>query len=124
MFKILTVAFGGAAGAVARYWLGELISSKYPLRFPIGTFVINVSGSFVIGLFLTLASERMAISPNLRLLVSIGFVGAFTTFSTFEFETFKLIEAGSFLSAAGNVILSLAAGFAAVWLGVVTARSL
>lgn len=124
MIKVLIVAFGGATGAVARYWLSELINSRFPARLPLGTFVINISGSFVIGLFMTLASERMTIHPNWRLLFSIGFVGAYTTFSTFEFETYKLIEAGSLFSAGFNVILSLMVGFLAVWLGVVAARSL
>jgi CrcB protein len=92
------------------------------MQFPLGTFVINVTGSFIIGFFLTLVSQRITVNPNWRLLVAIGFVGAYTTFSTFEYETLKLIEEGSILSAALNVMLSFAAGFIAVWLGVVAAR--
>lgn len=122
MSKLIVVALGGAIGAVARYWLGGLINSRLPMQFPLGTFVINVTGSFIIGFFLTLVSQRITIHPNWRLLIAVGFVGAYTTFSTFEFETLKLIEEGSIMSAALNVILSFALGFIAVWLGVTAAR--
>lgn len=122
MSKIIVVALGGAIGAVARYWLGGLINSRLTMQFPLGTFVINVTGSFIIGFFLTLVSQRITIHPNWRLLIAIGFVGAYTTFSTFEYETLKLIEEGSVLSAALNVILSFVVGFIAVWLGVTAAR--
>src|SRR5437660_5743255 len=90
--KYLVVALGGALGAVARFWLGELIGAKFPTRFPFGTLVINVSGSFIIGFFLTLVTDRLNIHPNWRLGVAVGFVGAYTTFSTFEYETFRLLE--------------------------------
>jgi CrcB protein len=116
------VALGGAIGASARYWLGSLINSRLPIQFPLGTFVINVTGSFIIGFFLTLVTQRITVHPNWRLLIAVGFVGAYTTFSTFEFETLKLIEEGSVVSAALNVVLSLIVGFIAVWLGVTAAR--
>jgi CrcB protein len=121
---LLVVALGGAVGAIARYWLGGWISSRLPLQFPLGTFVINLTGSFIIGFFLTLISERIAVHANWRLLVAVGFVGAYTTFSTFEYETLKLIEDGNILSAALNVVLSVALGFIAVWLGITAARRL
>jgi len=116
------VALGGAIGASARYWLGNLVNSRLPMQFPLGTFVINVTGSFIIGFFLTLVTQRITVHPNWRLLIAVGFVGAYTTFSTFEFETLKLIEEGSVVSAALNVILSFVLGFIAVWLGVTAAR--
>ncbi len=122
MSKLIVVALGGAIGAVARYWLGGLINSRLPMQFPLGTFIINVTGSFIIGFFLTLVSQRITVHPNWRLLIAVGFVGAYTTFSTFEFETLKLIEEGSVVSAALNVILSFVLGFIAVWLGVTAAR--
>ncbi|HWQ33233.1 MAG TPA: fluoride efflux transporter CrcB [Blastocatellia bacterium] len=122
MNKLVVVALGGALGALARYWLGGLISARWPTQFPLGTFVINLTGSFIIGFFLTLVSQRLTIHPHWRLLVAVGFVGAYTTFSTFEYETLRLIEEGNLLSAALNVILSVALGFIAVWLGVVAAR--
>jgi len=120
--KLIVVALGGAIGAIARYWLGDLISSRLPSQFPLGTFVINVTGSFIIGFFMTLVSQRITVHPNWRLLIAVGFVGAYTTFSTFEFETLKLIEKGNVVSAALNVILSFVVGFIAVWLGVAAAR--
>lgn len=122
MNKILVVAVGGAFGAAARHWLSSLISARWPMHFPLGTYVINITGSFIIGFFLTMIGERAAVHPNWRLLIAIGFVGAFTTFSTFEYETLKLIEEGRFMTAALNVILSVMVGFIAVWLGVVAAR--
>ena len=124
MGKLLVVALGGAMGAVARYWLGGWILARLPTELPLGTFVINVTGSFIIGLVMTLIGERLTLHPNWRLLVAVGFVGAYTTFSTFEYETFKLIENGSYLSAALNVILSVVVGFVAVALGIVAARYL
>jgi CrcB protein len=122
--KYMVVAIGGALGAIARYWLGSLIGQALPSRFPYGTVVINVTGCFIIGLFLTLASERISINPNWRLAVAVGFVGAYTTFSTFEYESFKLMESGSGISGFMNVIVSLMLGFLAVWAGVALARKI
>jgi CrcB protein len=120
--KYLAVAAGGALGASARYFLGGTILSRVASPFPTATFVINVTGSFVLGFFLTLATERAQFSPHLRLAVAVGFVGAYTTFSTFEYETLRLAEERGFVLALLNVVLSVAVGFAAVWGGVVAAR--
>src|ERR1041385_3764124 len=120
--KYLAVAVGGALGAVLRYYLGGTVLARAAAPFPTATFVINVSGSFVIGLFLTLATERIHISPHVRLAVAVGFVGAYTTFSTFEYETAKLIEDGDVTRALLNVLLSFVAGLLAVWLGIFIAR--
>jgi fluoride exporter len=122
MDRYLAVALGGALGAVARYWIGALVLEHLPTRFPLGTFLINATGSFVIGFFMTLAAERMPLHPNWRLAVAVGFVGAYTTFSTFEYETFKLIEEGAAGTAIANVVLSVLLGFLAVWAGIATAR--
>src|SRR5689334_14649785 len=92
--KYLAVAAGGALGAVLRYYLGGTALGRAAAPFPTATFVINVTGSFVLGLFLTLATERVHMSTHLRLAIAVGFVGAYTTFSTFEYETAKLIEDG------------------------------
>lgn len=120
--KLIFVGLGGALGAIARFWLGGWISSKFPMQFPLGTFVINVTGSFIIGFVMTLMSQQLTIHPYWRLLIAVGFIGAYTTFSTFEYETMKLLEEGNILSAALNVGLSVIIGFIAVWLGVVAAR--
>ena len=120
--KYLAVAAGGALGAVLRYYLGGTLLGRAAAPFPTATFAINVSGSFALGLFLTLATERFNVSPHLRLAVAVGFVGAYTTFSTFEYETAKLVEDGDLTRAFLNVLLSVAAGLLAVWLGIFAAR--
>ncbi|HVG28311.1 MAG TPA: fluoride efflux transporter CrcB [Pyrinomonadaceae bacterium] len=120
--KYLAVAAGGALGAAARYFLGGTILSRVAPPFPLATFVINVTGSFVLGFFLTAVSERAQFGPHLRLAVAVGFVGAYTTFSTFEYETLRLVEERGFVPALLNVLLSVAVGFAAVWGGVALAR--
>ncbi|MFL6228143.1 MAG: fluoride efflux transporter CrcB [Pyrinomonadaceae bacterium] len=120
--KYLAVAAGGAVGAVVRYFLGGTILSRVATPFPVATFVINVTGSFVLGFFLTLAAERAQFSPHLRLAVAVGFVGAYTTFSTFEYETLRLSEERWMALALLNVILSVTVGFAAVWGGMVAAH--
>ncbi len=124
MTKYWMVGLGGFLGSVLRFWLGGYISERIGARFPYGTFVINITGSFLIGLVVTLLSERGHWSPNLRYLIPIGFIGGYTTFSTFELETFQSLRDGELLSAFLNVILSVGVGFAAVWLGVVAGRTL
>jgi CrcB protein len=120
----LAVATGGALGACLRYFIGGTLVSRIAAPFPTATFIINVTGSFIIGFFLTLATERIQLSPHLRLAVAVGFVGAYTTFSTFEYETMRLVEARAFLLAALNVVLSVVVGFVAVWGGIALARAL
>jgi len=105
-----------------RYFLGSTLLSRTAAPFPTATFVINVSGSFVVGFFLTLATERLGMSAHLRLAVTVGFVGAYTTFSTFEYETLRPAEEHGFHLALLNVRLSVAVGFAAVWGGARPAR--
>ncbi|MGC1417577.1 MAG: fluoride efflux transporter CrcB [Candidatus Acidiferrum sp.] len=122
MGKYLMVGIGGFLGAVARFWLGGYISEKMGTRFPYGTFVINCTGCFLIGFIITLMAERTHWSPNWRYLIPIGFIGAYTTFSTFEYETFRAIQDGEVLIAFLNVAASLAVGFLAVWLGVIVGR--
>ncbi len=116
------VGIGGFAGAIARFWLGGYIGNRMGTRFPYGTFVINISGSFVIGLIITLLAERTHWSPNLRYLIPIGFVGAYTTFSTFEYETLRNVQDGNLLVALLNVVLSVMLGFLFVWVGVIVGR--
>jgi CrcB protein len=122
--KYIAVALGGALGATARFWISSVVSERFPTRFPLGTLIINVTGSLIVGFFLTLVTERINIHPNLRLAVAVGFVGAYTTFSTFEYETFRLLETGSGITGFMNVILSLMLGFLAVWGGIALARQI
>jgi CrcB protein len=121
MIRYLVVGAGGFAGAIARYALGVWFDSFWRRPFPLATFAINVSGCFVIGLFLSLALVRTP-DPTLRLLVATGFLGAYTTFSTFAFETHTLTQTGATGWAIANVIASVLAGFAAVRLGAALAH--
>ena len=123
MLKYIAVGAGGFLGAIARYTLGVYIGSRYGVRFPLGTFVINVSGSFLLGLILTLLARTTA-SAYWRYLVPIGFIGAYTTFSTFEYETLRAIQDGQVMTGLLNVGLSLVIGFAAVWAGASIGRVL
>lgn len=122
--RYLSVAVGGALGAMLRFYLGGSVLSRVGASFPLATFFINITGSFIIGFFLTLASERFPINPHLRLAVAVGFVGAYTTFSTFEYETARLVEERYFISAFLNIVLSFVVGFLAVWGGIISARML
>lgn len=120
--RYLAVAAGSALGGMLRYFLGGSVLARMAAPFPTATFIINVTGSFIIGLFLTLATERIHIGPHLRLAVAVGFVGAYTTFSTFEYETARLLEEKGYWLALLNVVLSCVVGFAAVWAGIFAAR--
>jgi len=110
-------------GSLARYALGLWIYERMGTRFPYGTFVINITGSFVIGLVLTVLDDRMGLPAAWRLAIPIGFVGAYTTFSTFEYETLRAVQHGQSAIAILYVALSLLMGFAAVWLGTVAGRA-
>lgn len=121
--KYLAVAAGSARGGMLRYFLGSSATlARTAAPFPTATFVINITGSFIVGFFLTLATERQQLSAHLRLAVAVGFVGAYTTFSTFEYETLRLAEERRFGIALLNVLLSVVAGFVAVWGGAMLAR--
>lgn len=122
--KFLIVAFGGAVGAVARYWLGGLVYARWPMSFPLGTFVVNLTGSFLIGFCLALFSLHVAIHPHWRLLLVAGFAGAYTTFSTFEYEMLQLFEKGQSAMALLYLALSVITGFIAVWMGSLIVRTL
>lgn len=117
MERYLIVLAGAGLGGVARYALGSWIMTRSGARFPLGTFVINVSGSFFIGLLMSLLTERWQPHPHWRLFLVVGVLGGYTTFSSFEYETFQAARDGErwmgLLYVAGSVLL----GYAAVWLG-------
>ncbi|MCC6485037.1 MAG: fluoride efflux transporter CrcB [Armatimonadetes bacterium] len=115
------VGFGGFLGANARYWLGGWVAGRLGAQFPYSTLIINVSGSFLLGLFVTLFGF-FSWRPQSQWTVAIGFLGAYTTFSTYELESLTLLREGSPLLAFANLFGSLLAGLVAAWLGVVTGR--
>ncbi len=121
--KILSVAVGGAIGALARYGLNLLFAKTFA-PFPFATFFINITGSFLIGFLLIFFQDKFPANENLRLLIIVGFLGAYTTFSTFEFETFELLQAKQSLLAILYVSLSFAVGLTAVFSGALMARRL
>jgi CrcB protein len=118
------IALGGALGALARYQLAAMIQARVVPGFPWGTFVVNVTGCLVMGIAATLLAERLVVHPSWRFLIPIGFIGAYTTFSTFEYETFRAVTEGSWMIGAANVAGSVIAGYVALWAGVLLARAL
>jgi CrcB protein len=124
MRTIVAVGVAGALGALARYGVGGLLLSKGGRTFPWETFVVNVTGSFVLGFIFTVMTEQLTTAPWLRIAVTIGFIGAYTTFSTLTYETYRLLEDGSLGLAAANILGSVAAGLLAVYLGIVAGRAL
>lgn len=117
MLKYLLIAIGGALGSIARYWVGAELSNRLGLRFPYGTFVINLSACFVIGLTLTFLGRRMGMSAAWRYLIPVGFIGAYSTFSTYEWETLVSLRTGAFATAAFYALGSLVLGLVSTWLG-------
>lgn len=124
MQKYLWIAIGGSLGSIARYWVGATVASRMGTRFPYGTFVINMTACVIIGFSLAFLGRRSEFNPAWRFLIPVGFVGAYSTFSTFEWETFSSLESGGFLIASLYVVLSIFLGLLAVWCGNMVARSL
>jgi CrcB protein len=120
----LIIGVGGFAGAITRYALAVWIGQRWGRSFPLGTFVINISGSLLIGLLMPLLTERFIVNPQWRLLLVVGFLGAYTTFSTFEYETGALLKDGEWLFAGMNVLLSVTVGFIALKIGEMIAKSI
>ena len=124
MQKYLLIAVGGALGSIARYWVGSTVASRLGAKFPYGTLVINLTACVIIGFSLTLLARRTALNPAWRFLVPIGFVGAYSTFSTYEWETLSLLRGGAFAEASLYAFGSLFLGLVATWLGVMIAEYL
>jgi CrcB protein len=124
MLRYLVVGMGGFAGAVSRYAVALWIGQRWGRSFPLGTFVINVGGSFLIGLLMYLLTEKLIVNPQWRLFLIVGFLGAYTTFSTFEYETGELIKDSEWLLASLNVAGSVIAGFIALKAGEILAKIL
>ncbi|HEX9843174.1 MAG TPA: fluoride efflux transporter CrcB [bacterium] len=119
----LSVAVGGALGAMLRYGLSGWLHTLTGMVFPIGTLAVNVLGSLIIGAVLELSTGRFLLSVEVRLLLTTGFCGGLTTFSTFSYETLELLQGRQWLEAAGNLLLNAVVSIAAAWLGVLLART-
>ena len=122
--RFALVALGGLVGCVARYWLAGVVQNLTDHGFPSGTLAVNILGSFVIGLVMTLSLDRGLVNDDLRILLTTGFCGGFTTMSTFSYETFALLRDGEQLLALGNISATFAACLGAVWIGSMAARLL
>ncbi len=120
----LWIAVGAVVGASARYLLSGLVARHISATFPYGTLLINLTGSFVLGFFLLYSTERVLLDPRWRLLVAVGFCGSYTTFSSYAFESFALMEQGQWLLTGMNILFSNALCLAAVMAGAALARGL
>lgn len=121
MQKYLYIAIGGSLGAIARYWVGSAVTGKLGTRFPYGTFIVNLTACIIIGFSLELLGKHTDLNPAWRYLIPTGFVGAYSTFSTFEWETFTSLQIGSFAVAGIYVVSSVIVGLVGIWCGVLMA---
>src|SRR5208337_3080770 len=115
--KYLLIALGGALGSIARYWVGSTIAGRMGIKFPYGTLVVNLTACLVIGFTLTYMGKRADLDPGWRFLVPVGFIGAYSTFSTYEWETLSTLRSGAFMLGALYAAGSLILGLAATWCG-------
>lgn len=121
---LVFIAVGGAAGAVSRYLLQGWVQDLTGDRFPWGTFAVNISGSFLLGIVFALAVDRAFLAPEVRVPVMIGFIGSYTTFSTLMLESWRLVEEGDYLFMLGNLVGSAVVGMVAVVAGLAIGRLL
>lgn len=124
MLKFFILALSGAAGTLSRYALGGWVHQIFGSQFPFGTFLVNVAGCLAIGFLGTLADERQFFSPDMRTALLLGFLGAFTTFSSFAYETWAMLKDGEFLFAGLNIFGSLLVCLTGLFVGVILARLL
>lgn len=124
MEQFAYIALFGALGCLARYFLSGWAYQLFGRGFPYGTLAVNVIGAFLIGLVMEFSIRSALVSPALRIALTIGFIGGLTTFSTFSFETFRLLEEGAFVVAFFNVLVSVVSCLACTWVGIVVARAL
>jgi CrcB protein len=118
--KYLLIAVGGALGSIARFWVGSAVAGRMGIKFPFGTLVVNLTACLIIGFSLTYLGRRADLNPAWRFLIPVGFIGAYSTFSTYEWETISAMRSGAFVLAAlyagGSFILGLVAVWGGSWL--------
>ena len=124
MQKYLLIAVGGALGSIARFWVGSTIAGRAGIKFPYGTLVVNLTACLIIGFTLTYMGKRADLDSAWRFLIAVGFIGAYSTFSTYEWETLSTLRSGAFVLAALYAGGSLVLGLIAVWGGSVLADAL
>jgi CrcB protein len=117
MERYLVVLLGGGIGSLARYIAGSWIMLKYGGRFPLGTFIVNITGSFIVGVLMTLLTERFHPHPYWRLFLVVGIIGGYTTFSGFEYEIHQVVRDGAPWMAMFYLTASVVVGYLGVWLG-------
>ena len=117
MQKYVLIALGGGLGSILRYWVGSTVGGRMGVRFPFGTLVVNLTACFLIGFALTWFGERAEVSPAWRYMVAVGFIGAYSTFSSYEWETLSTLRSGAFALGALYALGSMVLGLGAVWCG-------
>lgn len=124
MQTVLLISIGAILGANLRYFVAQYVSRLIPSSFPYGTLIINITASFILGFFLVWTSERVLVDPRWRIFFAVGFCATYSTYSSYAFETFALVENGQFWLAAMNFLLTNVVCFVAVVSGAVLARSI
>ena len=124
MLQTVVIATGGAFGALMRFWVSSATYAMLGRAFPYGTLMVNVLGSLLMGFLFVWLTERSSLSPEWRSLILVGFLGAFTTFSTFSLETFNLLQGGEVSKALFNILLSVVLCLLATWIGVYAGRQI
>lgn len=122
LIEIIIVMLGGSIGAVARYLIGNWSANRLGIDFPYGTLLVNIAGCFLMGIIMTLITEKMHTHANVKLLLTVGFLGALTTFSSFSYETLHLLETNRPIPVLLNIFANVSGGLLAAWLGTAIVR--
>lgn len=124
METFLLISIGAMFGANLRYWIGTWAAGRLGTSFPYGNLIINITGSFILGFFMTLAVDRLLLDPRWRIIFAVGFLGSYTTFSSYTFESLSLIMDNQWLTGLFNLFGSAFLGGVAVFLGILLARAI
>jgi CrcB protein len=122
MEQLVLIFLGGGLGACSRYLISQFANAKWGADFPMGTLIANIVGCFIIGVFMAAITEKYIINPNWRLLIVVGFIGGLTTFSSFSYESLRLLQDGGLNLAMVNILTNMVLGFTATWLGMLVVR--